>query len=128
MVALVAAIGAGLLVHGRSSSSTLTGQVAPDFRLPDLRDTSRTVSLASLRGRPVVLKRMEDLLAPLPPSQRAGTAWAEARLMADEDVALNESIGRHGLALIRREIPFFTAADREKILGRNAAELWRFSS
>src|SRR5438094_1863346 len=29
VVALVAAIGAGLLVHGRSSSSTLTGRVAP---------------------------------------------------------------------------------------------------
>jgi predicted TIM-barrel fold metal-dependent hydrolase len=32
------------------------------------------------------------------------------------------------LALIRREIPFFPAADREKILGRNAAQLWRFPS
>jgi methylthioribose-1-phosphate isomerase len=49
------------------------------------------------------LERMERLLGPLPPSQRAGTAWAEARLMADEDVALNECIGRHGLAVIRRE-------------------------
>ncbi|MGH8247469.1 MAG: amidohydrolase family protein, partial [Gammaproteobacteria bacterium] len=32
------------------------------------------------------------------------------------------------LALIRGEIPFFTAADREKILGRNAARLWKFDS
>jgi predicted TIM-barrel fold metal-dependent hydrolase len=30
------------------------------------------------------------------------------------------------LALIRREIPFFSAADREKILGLNAAQLWKF--
>jgi predicted TIM-barrel fold metal-dependent hydrolase len=30
------------------------------------------------------------------------------------------------LALVRREVPFFSAADREKILGRNAAALWRF--
>ena len=30
------------------------------------------------------------------------------------------------LALVRREIPFFSASDREKILGRNAARLWRF--
>ncbi|MBI2947458.1 MAG: amidohydrolase [Verrucomicrobia bacterium] len=30
------------------------------------------------------------------------------------------------LNLIRKEIPFFTAADREKILGRNAAGLWGF--
>src|SRR5262249_36725111 len=32
------------------------------------------------------------------------------------------------LALIRREIPFFSAEDREKILGRNAAALWKLSS
>ena len=31
------------------------------------------------------------------------------------------------LALIRREIPFFSAPDREKILGRNAARLWKFA-
>lgn len=30
------------------------------------------------------------------------------------------------LALVRSEIPFFTAQDREKILGRNAAKLWKF--
>ena len=30
------------------------------------------------------------------------------------------------LNLIRKEIPFFTAEDREKILGRNAAKLWKF--
>ena len=38
--------------------------------------------------------------------------------------------GRPGLteelALVRAEIPFFTAEDREKILGRNAARLWKF--
>jgi methylthioribose-1-phosphate isomerase len=49
------------------------------------------------------LERMERLLAHLPPSQRAGTAWAEARRIADEDVALNEAIGRNGLAIIERE-------------------------
>jgi len=32
------------------------------------------------------------------------------------------------LALARREIPFFSSSDREKILGRNAARLWRFAS
>jgi len=34
---------------------------------------------------------------------------------------------REELALIQSEIPFFTAADRTKILGTNAAELWRFA-
>ena len=33
---------------------------------------------------------------------------------------------RDELALIRREIPYFSTTDREKILGRNAAALWRF--
>jgi len=28
------------------------------------------------------------------------------------------------LDLVRKEIPFFTQADREKIFGRNAAKLW----
>jgi predicted TIM-barrel fold metal-dependent hydrolase len=32
------------------------------------------------------------------------------------------------LDLIRKEIPFFTAEDREKVLGRNAAKVWRFDS
>jgi len=32
------------------------------------------------------------------------------------------------LALVRREIPFFSASDRAKILGQNAARLWRFGS
>ena len=30
------------------------------------------------------------------------------------------------LALIRKEIPFFTDKDRAKILGTNAAKLWGF--
>jgi predicted TIM-barrel fold metal-dependent hydrolase len=32
------------------------------------------------------------------------------------------------LALIRKEIPFFTLADRAKVLGANAAKLWRFQA
>ena len=35
---------------------------------------------------------------------------------------------REELQLIRKEIRFFTAKDREKILGRNAAKLWGFAS
>lgn len=33
---------------------------------------------------------------------------------------------RQELDLIRKEMDFFSAADREKILGQNAAKLWRF--
>ncbi len=32
------------------------------------------------------------------------------------------------LALIQKHIPFFSAADREKILGRNAAKVWAFET
>jgi predicted TIM-barrel fold metal-dependent hydrolase len=32
------------------------------------------------------------------------------------------------IALVEKEIPFFSADDREKILGRNAARLWGFAS
>ena len=47
--------------------------------------------------------RVRERLAPLRRSERAAAAWTEAQAIADEDVALNEAIGRHGLALIERE-------------------------
>jgi methylthioribose-1-phosphate isomerase len=49
------------------------------------------------------LKRMWNKLLPLHHRDRADAAWREAHAIADEDVALNEAIGRHGLALIRKE-------------------------
>jgi methylthioribose-1-phosphate isomerase len=49
------------------------------------------------------LKRMWNKLLPLHHRDRADAAWREAHAIADEDVALNEGIGRHGLALIRKE-------------------------
>jgi len=49
------------------------------------------------------LNRMRDRLAPLEPARRAKAAWDEAQAIADEDVAINTAIGRHGLALLERE-------------------------
>jgi S-methyl-5-thioribose-1-phosphate isomerase len=49
------------------------------------------------------LKRMWNALLPLPHGERAAAAWREAHEIAEEDVALNEAIGRHGLELIKRE-------------------------
>jgi methylthioribose-1-phosphate isomerase len=43
---------------------------------------------------------MVRLLRPLPPSARIGTAYQRANAIAEEDVAINQNIGRHGLALI----------------------------
>jgi methylthioribose-1-phosphate isomerase len=76
----------------------------------DPSDNSLVHAIDTLRAtRPTAvnlawaLERMRRLLAPQSPSERAGAAWDEARRMADEDVALNEAIGRNGLALIDRE-------------------------
>jgi methylthioribose-1-phosphate isomerase len=53
--------------------------------------------------------RMRERLKGLSPADRAAAAWTEAQAIAEEDVALNEAIGRHGLALIERE---FRAVER----------------
>jgi methylthioribose-1-phosphate isomerase len=47
------------------------------------------------------LERMHGALAPLPTARRRQAAWHEAAAIADEDVALNQAIGRHGMALLR---------------------------
>jgi methylthioribose-1-phosphate isomerase len=48
------------------------------------------------------LDRMRNLLRPMSTSQRAAVAFAHAAEIADEDVELNTSIGRHGLEIIKR--------------------------
>jgi methylthioribose-1-phosphate isomerase len=48
------------------------------------------------------LDEMRRHLSPLPESERARAAYARAAAIADEDVELNRSIGRHGLEVIRR--------------------------
>ncbi len=47
------------------------------------------------------LDDMTRTLRPLAPADRAAAAWARAAAICDEDVALCESIGTHGAALIR---------------------------
>ena len=47
------------------------------------------------------LSAMQLQLARLAPRQRADAAWLRAKQMADDDVATNEAIGNHGLAVIR---------------------------
>jgi methylthioribose-1-phosphate isomerase len=48
------------------------------------------------------LERMLDVLRPLPPEIRLDSARSLARLICEEDVELNRSIGRHGLGLLRQ--------------------------
>ena len=47
------------------------------------------------------LERMPAKLRPLPVAQRAAAAWEEAEAIAEEDVAVNAAIGRHGLPLLQ---------------------------
>ncbi|MGD9537757.1 MAG: S-methyl-5-thioribose-1-phosphate isomerase [Alphaproteobacteria bacterium] len=46
------------------------------------------------------VERVRAALQPLGPQARAAAAYQEAALICDEDVAINQAIGRHGLALI----------------------------
>ena len=50
------------------------------------------------------LDRMLTRLRNTPADERVAVAYAEARLIADEDVAQNEAIGRHGLPLIEAAV------------------------
>lgn len=47
------------------------------------------------------LERVRDRVAPLPPAERAQAAQVEAGAIADEDVAMCEAIGEHGLELFQ---------------------------
>ena len=76
----------------------------------DPSDESVSSASAMLRAtRPTAVNlawaiaRVRARLAELAPHDRAVAAWSEAQSIAEEDVALNEAIGRHGLALLARE-------------------------
>jgi methylthioribose-1-phosphate isomerase len=47
------------------------------------------------------IERMQRRLQTLKPAARAELAWQEAEAIAEQDIALNASIGQHGLTLLR---------------------------
>ena len=49
------------------------------------------------------LARVHERVKLTPLRDRAAAAWSEAQAIADEDVALNEAIGRHGLAMLENK-------------------------
>jgi methylthioribose-1-phosphate isomerase len=51
------------------------------------------------------LDQMREALAPLSPSARAAAAYRRAGEIAEQDVAINQAIGEHGLALIEAIAP-----------------------
>jgi len=74
----------------------------------DPSDTALDAACATLLAtRPTAVNlrwALDDVrahLAPLAPAARAAAAFARAAAICDDDVALNQAIGRHGLALIR---------------------------
>jgi len=92
LIGVTAAFGVALALERDASDAGLKRAVAT------LRATRPTaVNLAW------ALTRMQEKLAAVKPSKRPEAAWKEAQTIADEDVALNEAIGRHGLTLIMRE-------------------------
>ncbi len=49
------------------------------------------------------VERMRSLLTALSPEERVEAAYQEAALICDEDAQVNESLGTHGLELIRKK-------------------------
>ncbi len=92
LIGVAAAFGLALAV-GRNPGDAAIAEAAEKLRAT--RPTA--VNLAWALGR------MGERLKELKPAQRAEAAWKEAQAIADEDVALNQAIGRHGLTLLERE-------------------------
>jgi methylthioribose-1-phosphate isomerase len=98
-----------MLVRG----APLIGATAAYGMALAMRDDRSDVSLDRayemlVKSRPTAvnlkwaLDEMMRTLQPLPPSSRAQAAYARAREISDEDVAINHEIGKHGLALIEK--------------------------
>ena len=70
-------------------------------------DALARAAQALLAARPTAVnlawavRRVMATVAAVPLAQRAALAWATADSMADEDVVVNQAIGRHGLALLQ---------------------------
>lgn len=92
LIGVAGAFGVALALARDASDENLAGAI---LRLRATRPTAVNLAWG--------LARMKSVLKPLPPSARADRAWQEALTIAEEDVALNEGIGRHGLALLQRE-------------------------
>lgn len=91
LIGATAAYGLAIALNEDASDGRLQEAVA---RLGTTRPTAVNLHWA--------LARMQAKLVPLPVEQRTAAAWAEAAAIAEEDVAQNAAIGRHGIDLLRR--------------------------
>jgi methylthioribose-1-phosphate isomerase len=92
LIGVTAAFGLALAMERDASDANL---VAALGLLRKTRPTAVNLAWA--------LARMQGALAKVPPARRAATAWQLAQAIADEDAAINEAIGRHGLAILEAE-------------------------
>lgn len=96
-----------MLVRG----APLIGATAAYGMCLGLRDDASDARLEALAGllietRPTAvnlrwaMREMQEVLKPLPPAERVAAAYKNAARICDEDVAINSSIGDHGLKVI----------------------------
>jgi methylthioribose-1-phosphate isomerase len=92
-----------------------------------LRDDPGDAGLAGARGtllktRPTAvnlrwaLDQMQTAVESLPPAQRLQAAYARATELCEEDVAVNEAIGREGLAIFRKILAGKAGGSRLNVL------------
>jgi methylthioribose-1-phosphate isomerase len=74
---------------------------ASDAALDDVWETLHATRPTAINLR-WALDAMRSALRKLPEPERAEAAYARAAAIADEDVALNRNIGRHGLEILRK--------------------------
>jgi methylthioribose-1-phosphate isomerase len=89
LIGATAAYGVALAMRNEASDAALDQAYAT---LVKTRPTAINLKWA--------LDEMRETLAPLPPAARAAAAYAKADAIAEQDVVINQGIGRHGLALI----------------------------
>ncbi len=89
LIGATAAYGMALAMRADSSDAALDDAYT---RLIATRPTAINLKWA--------LEEMRSMLRPLPPSQRTAEAYSRAAEIAEQDIAINRGIGRHGLALI----------------------------
>ena len=90
LIGVTAAYGVALAMRENASDASLAAAIES---LITTRPTAVNLRWAA--------ERMRHVLAPLAPHERASRAYAEADVIAEEDVASCAAIGRHGLGLLR---------------------------
>ncbi len=90
LIGATAAYGVALAMSVDASDSGLEGAAA---LLEKTRPTAVNLHWA--------IQRVVARLRRTPASERAYAAWNEAQAIADEDIALNTAIGRHGVEILR---------------------------